>query len=80
MVGATLTQSATISPDDVQANREVSKDTDAVEVTTPKETVPDVQPEQTIAESLVPSAKQVFFRKKLNNSANDLFRVYFHVS
>lgn len=54
MVGATLTQSTTIKPDDAEVIGEVAS-------TTPKEPVPDAPTEPTMADSQLPSAKQVIF-------------------
>lgn len=58
MIAATLEQSSTISPDDIQLNSELVS-------TTPKDTIADTQSEQTIADALVSSTKEVIFFTKL---------------
>lgn len=58
MVGATLTQSTSIKPDDTQVIGEIDS-------TTPKETVSDAPTEQTVADSQVSSTSQVIFLWKI---------------
>lgn len=57
MVGATLTQSTTIKPDETQVNGETVS-------TTPKETIPETPTEQTVAEPQISSTGQVQIYKK----------------
>lgn len=56
MVGATLTQSTTIKPDETQVNGETVS-------TTPKETIADAPTEQTVADPQISSSSQVNLKK-----------------
>lgn len=61
MVGATLTQSTAIKPDDTQVIGEIDS-------TTPNESVPDTPTEQTVADSQVLSINQVIIFRKNSNT------------